>query len=187
MRVHELLSTLKEDSTCQLKEKYGEPMDMKITTLIVSQALCNSKGNSQFSKMKLTENDKLMTFTLGVVNQKICDNLKEPQIQLAIQTFQQKFHLIKPPKYTHLDTHLQVLVCFVFDGISTGARGNSKLHLRFEQLVNARRDDPPAKFWNVWNTARNQNPCIAVRAEKNSHTGKVLSWARCDRTQSIQI
>ena len=57
--------------------KDGQPIEVHITALIVSEALHTIKGSSQFIKMKLIENDKLMTFTSGVGNQLILDNLKK--------------------------------------------------------------------------------------------------------------
>ena len=47
-----------------------------------------------------------MAFTLGVANQQVYDNLKEPKVWLGLQIFQQNFHLIKPQKYTHPHAHV---------------------------------------------------------------------------------
>ena len=64
------------------------------------------EGNNTISSMKLASEGKAMAFATDKANKCTYAAMKEKSAQLALQVYQQYFHLYKPLKYTHLDLHV---------------------------------------------------------------------------------
>ena len=61
-RIHELMTTLKDDGTCHLTYKDGELVEVKINGPMVFAALLIREGNHQYYNMKLKNKEKFWMF-----------------------------------------------------------------------------------------------------------------------------
>ncbi|MCO5560575.1 hypothetical protein L7F22_014190 [Adiantum nelumboides] len=105
-RCHEFMTTLQEDGRCRLTNKDNEVVEVQITGTIVDKALKIATGNTDIANMKMSKDDKVATFGSTTASEHVYATLTELEVKLAIQVFQQHFHILEPQKYTHPDPTL---------------------------------------------------------------------------------
>ena len=79
-----------------LSDLEGELMELNLMPNIVTRSLKIQEGNHKISSMKLTTRDRLLAFTVNNANDSVYLTLRIDEVQLALQIFQQYFHIYKP-------------------------------------------------------------------------------------------
>ena len=88
LKIHELMTSLQEDGTCQLTHLDGEKVKLHISKDIVIKALLIQEGNHMFNGMKLTPQERKVAFKGDTANESVYDNLREEAIKLPLQILQ---------------------------------------------------------------------------------------------------
>ena len=91
-----MMTTIKEDGTCQLMDKDGELLEVRTSGPMVSTALLIREGNNQYSKIKLENKEKLQLFPYLIANEKNLKVFLHPEVSLLLQIYQQYFNVLKP-------------------------------------------------------------------------------------------
>ena len=79
-RCHQLLTILREDGTCMLRDFEGEIIELNLTHHIAIKALRLQEGNHVISSMKLTLGDRLLAFTANNAHDSVYASLCNDEI-----------------------------------------------------------------------------------------------------------
>ena len=81
LRVHELMTTFKEDGTCQLTHQGGEIVELNLTKDIITKALRLQEENYSINSMKLRREERLLAFKSDKSHEGVYGNLQEVVIK----------------------------------------------------------------------------------------------------------